>query len=73
MAYVLLRYVDDAFIFWPHQEDVQTLLDHVNSIWPSIQLNMEKEDNKLSFIDVSIICTEHGFRSSTYKKKPNFI
>ena len=27
-----LRYVDDTFILWPHQEDVQTLLDHVNSI-----------------------------------------
>ena len=27
-----LRYVDDTFILWSHQEDVQTLLDHVNSI-----------------------------------------
>ena len=31
-----LRYVDDTFIFWPHQEDVQILLDHVNSIRSSI-------------------------------------
>ena len=31
-----LRYVDDTFILWPHQEDVQILLDHVNSIRPSI-------------------------------------
>ena len=35
-----LRYVDDKFILWPHQEDVQTLLDHVNSIRPSIQFTM---------------------------------
>ena len=27
-----LRYIDDLFILWPHQEDVQILLDHVNSI-----------------------------------------
>ena len=27
-----LRYVDDTFILWPHQEDVQILLDHMNSI-----------------------------------------
>ena len=27
-----LRYVDDTFVPWPHQEDVQKLLDHVNSI-----------------------------------------
>ena len=38
-----LRYVDDTFVLWPHQEDVQKLLDHVNSIWPSIQFTLEKE------------------------------
>ena len=27
-----LRYVDDTFILWPHQEDVQILLDRVNFI-----------------------------------------
>ena len=32
-----LRYVDDTFILGPHQEDVQILLDHMNSIRPSIQ------------------------------------
>ena len=43
-----LRYVDDTFILWPHQEDVQILLDHMNSIRPSIQFTTEKEqDNKL--------------------------
>ena len=44
-----LRYIDDSFILWPHQEDVQALLDHDNSIRPSIQFTTEKEqDNKLS-------------------------
>ena len=42
-----LRYIDDKFNHWPHQEDVQTLLDRVNSIRPSIQFTVEKElDNK---------------------------
>ena len=27
-----LRYIDDTFILWPHQEDVPTLLYHINSI-----------------------------------------
>ena len=27
-----LRYIDDTFILWPHQEDVQTLFDQVNSM-----------------------------------------
>ena len=67
-----LRYVDDTFILWPHQEDVQVLMDHVNSIRPSIQFTMEKEqDNRLSFLDVLITRTEQGFRSSVYRK-PTF-
>ena len=67
-----LRYVDDTFILWPHQEDVQTLLDHVNSIWPSIKFIMEKEqDNKLPFFDVLVTHREQGFKSSVYCK-PTF-
>ena len=67
-----LRYVDDTFILWPHHEDVQTLLDHVNSIRPSIQFTMEKDqDNKLPFLDVLVTRTEQGFRSSVYRK-PTF-
>ena len=67
-----LRYIDDAVILWPHQKDVQTWLDDVNSIWPSIQFTMEKEqDNKLSFLDVLITRAKQGFRSSVYWK-PTF-
>ena len=64
-----LRYVDDTFILWPHPEDVHILLDHVNSIRPSIQFTIEKEqDNKLPFLDVLVTRTEQGFRSSMYCK-----
>ena len=67
-----LRYVDDTFILWPHQEDVQILLEHVNSIWPSIQFTTEKEqDNKLPFLNVLVTHTEQGIRSSVYRK-PTF-
>ena len=67
-----LRYVDDTFILWPHQEDIQILLDHVISIRPSILFIMEKEqDNKLPFFDVLVTRTEQGFRSSVYRK-PTF-
>ena len=70
--FLLLRYVDDTFILWPHQEDVQTLLDYVNSIQPSMQFTMKKEqDNKLPFLDVLVTGTEQGFRSSVYCK-PTF-
>ena len=67
-----LRYVNDTFILWPHQEDVQILLDHENSIQPSKQFTMEKElDNKLPFLNVLVTRTEQGFRSSMYCK-PTF-
>ena len=67
-----LRYVDDTFILWPHQ-DVQTLLNHVNSIRPSKQFTVEKEqNNKLLFLDVLVTRTEQRFRSSVYRK-PTFI
>ena len=67
-----LRYIDDTFILWPHQEDVPTLLDHVNSIRPSIQFKMEKEqDNKLPFLDGLVTCIEQSFRSSV-NRKPTF-
>ena len=64
-----LRYVEDTFILWPHQE-VRTLLDHVNSIRPSMQFTMDKkkQDNRLFFLDVLITRTEQGFRSSVYRK-----
>ena len=63
-----LTYIDDTFILWPHQEDVQTLLDHVNSNQPYIQFTMEKEqDNKLPFLDVLVthiqnLCSSYDTR-----------
>ena len=67
-----VRCIDDTVILWPHQEDVQTVLDHVNSIQPSIQFNMEKkQDNKLPFLDVLVTGTKQGFRSYVYRK-PTF-
>ena len=65
-----LRYVDDTFIHWPHWDDLK-LLNHMNSIRPSMQFKKE-QDNKLSFLDVLVTCTEQGFRSSVYYK-PTFI
>ena len=45
-----LRYVNETFILWSHQENVQTLQNHVNSIQSSILFTTEKEqDNRLYF------------------------
>ena len=67
-----LTYVDDTFVLWSHQEDVQKLLDHVDSIRPSIQFTMEKEqDNKLTYLDVLVTRKKQEFSSSVFRK-PTF-
>ena len=64
-----LRYVDDTFVLWQHQEDVTSLLTHLNSIEPAIQFTMEREkDHSLPFLDVRVERTEHGFSTSVYHK-----
>ena len=64
-----LRYVDDTFVLWQHQEDATSLLDHLNSIESDIQFTMEKEkDQILPFLDVKVEKTEHGFSTGVYHK-----
>lgn len=39
-----LRYVDDTFVIWPHnQTNLAHFLEHLNSIRESIQFTMEQE------------------------------
>lgn len=49
---VWLRYVEDSFFLWPYQEAVHVLLDHVNTIRPSIWFTGEKESNQVGFMVV---------------------
>ena len=48
-----LRFVNDTFILWLHQ----TLFDHMNLILPSIEFTMEKEQDKLPFLNVLVAHT----------------
>ena len=59
-----------TFILWPHQEDVQTFLDHGNSIRHLFIIEKE-QDNKSPFLDALITRIEQGFMSSVYRK-PTF-
>ena len=60
---------DTVKINLPNQEDMQVLLNHVNSIRPLIQSKMEKEmDHKLVFTDVLITQTKHEFKTSVHCK-----
>jgi uncharacterized protein (UPF0335 family) len=53
---VLLRYVDDTFVVWPHgPSSLQDFLCHLNSVRPAIQFTMEVEtNNNLPFLDVLV-------------------
>ena len=64
-----LRYVDDTFVLWPHQEDVTSLLTHLNNIVPAIQFTMERESSQtLPFLDVMVQKTERGLTTAVYHK-----
>lgn len=67
------RYVGDNFIPSPHQENVQVMLHHMNSINLSKHFTMEKEtDNHLAFLVVLIIRMDYGSMIFVYRK-PTFM
>ena len=64
-----LKFGDDTFIISHYQENDRTLLDHVNSIRPSIQFILEKKTKpQIILSDVLITGTVPGFKSFVYRK-----
>ena len=72
---IWLRYVEHTFVLWPHsRSDLNTFLNHLNSLRPSIQFTMEIEDKrKLPFLDVEVTRdAESGiFQMAVYRKPIN--
>nr|VZI43547.1 unnamed protein product [Spirometra erinaceieuropaei] len=48
------RYVDDTFVII-ERDQVLTFHEHLNAVFPDIQLTMEEENNQLAFLDV-LVC-----------------
>jgi retron-type reverse transcriptase len=49
------RYVDDAFVIWPHgQEKLTEFLNHLSGLHNKIQFTMEKEEDHIPFLDTDI-------------------
>ncbi|GJQ64824.1 hypothetical protein Trydic_g7001 [Trypoxylus dichotomus] len=67
-----LRYVDDTFVIWPHEErEINGFLQHLNGLEESIRFTMELEvDNRIPFLDVLLHKLFDGTLPTTVYKKP---
>ncbi|XP_022083858.1 uncharacterized protein LOC110975582 [Acanthaster planci] len=64
------RYVDDTFVIAP-RDQASRLLDHLNSLKPSIQFTIENEqDNSIAFLDTMVHREPDGSLTSTVYLKP---
>ena len=63
------RYLDDGMIFWDTRlgpfEDVFEIM---NSMYPTISFTMERDNNKLPYLDIEIYRTDSGFKTTVYNK-----
>ena len=70
-----VRYVDDVFIVYEHNEEkFSEFLNHINNIIPSIKFTVEQEENgKIPFLDVLVIhdSINLNFSFSVYRKPTN--
>ncbi|XP_033121407.1 uncharacterized protein LOC117120505 [Anneissia japonica] len=64
-----LRYIDDIFMIWTHGMD--TLLQFHNdfhNFHPTINLTLEYSDDKVNFLDTTIIIRNQKLQTSLYRK-----
>lgn len=65
-----LRYIDDIFMIWEHgRESLESFFTHCNSWHPSIKFSYQYSENKINFLDTTVI-VESGKLSTTLYRKP---
>ena len=68
------RYVDDVFCLWPNSENVDSFLENLNSLVPSVKFTKEEEnDHRLAFLDVLVHRHEGRFLFKVYRKPTNIL
>ena len=68
------RFIDDIFMIWPHREvELLQFLNHINTMHPTIQFEMEHSKNQVHFLDTTIFINKEQTLESTLYVKPTEI
>ena len=67
------RYIDDIFVIWPKEQDLQTFLDALNSHHPNIHFTFNHSSVSTNFLDLTIYKSEttNTLEVKTYQKPQN--
>ena len=72
IPYKWKRYVDDVFVLFHFNFDIETFFNDINNLVPSIKFTLEKENNgSLAFLDILIHRKEFEFKFNIYRKPTN--
>ena len=71
-SYYYRRYVDDIFVLFTSPEHLEAFENFLNGRHANMSFTIESEkQNRMSFLDVQIICEDKTFTTSVYRK-PTF-
>ena len=69
---VYFRYVDDTFVIFQNEKELEEFLIRLNGLHSSLQFTFEKEkNNSLPFLDVHVEHTKDSYETKVYRK-PTF-
>ena len=69
-----LRFIDDIFAIWTYgQDSLLNFFDHMNTIYPTIKLEMSHSRDRIPFLDTTVILTINGNIETTLYRKPTDI
>ena len=65
------RYIDDIFFIWPHsREELYSFIEALNSFHPTIKFTCSENNNRIDFLDTTVIKSESGHLITTLFTKP---
>ena len=68
---VYFRYVDDTFVIFQNEKELEEFLIRLNSLHFSLQFTFKKKNNSFPFLDVHVEHTKGSYETKVYRK-PTF-